>query len=310
MNKTRKRILSYIIFSFLCNILLAQNYFVSNLYNNLTFTNPSYILFFDYTVAQLNYRNQWPVSGLYSSYGVAYFHSADKLNSNIGAIINYDNQYKGTFTNIAAGLNYAYKLQTGRKSHFLFGLQGFYTRAATNYSNLTFENQNMTIPANESFYTPRINVGIGYNLNNEHFIGLSANNLFTNTGTNPATMLYNASYIGRIQAGNYYSNYNISPILSISTDLNYIQFQYGANVNYEGLMAGLLLNQTQLNINALTILLGISFENYDFVYTYDLNLSGAVTFNPKLAAHEVTFLSKFQYKGRSKRRGAIKCPDI
>lgn len=293
-----------------CSILLGQNYFVSNIYNNLTFSNPSYIHFFDYSIAQLNYRNQWPVSNLYTSYGVSYFHNAENLNSNFGAILNYDSQYKGTFTNAAIGLNYAYKLQTGRKSYFLFGLQGYYNFSNINYNNLTFENQVVGQPTGQSNRFPSVNVGIGYTLFEEHFIGISLNNLLSNSEYPESNLIYNASYVGKIKAKSYYSEYYFEPILHISTDLDYIQLQYGSNLSYEGLKAGVLLNQTQLNVNTLIILLGISFENYEFVYTYDLNLSGAVTINPKMAAHEVTFLSKFQYKGRSKRRGAIKCPDI
>ena len=122
--------------------------------------------------------------------------------------------------------------------------------------------------------------------------------------------MYNLNYVGSIQVKNYYSEIFYEPVINISSDLTKLQLYYGGNVNYSGFKAGLLINQTELNINALIILLGISFENYDIVYTYDLNLSGAVTLNPKMAAHEVTFLRKFQYKGRRKRRGAIKCPDI
>lgn len=310
MFKKQILLLFYLILFQSGHIILGQNYFVSNSYNNYMFSNPSYVHFFDYSIGQLNYRNQWPVSNLYTSYGVAYFHNAENLNSNFGAIINFDSQYKGTYSKLSGGINYSYKLQTSRKSHLLFGLQAFYNYASTNYSQLQFENQSLARTDIESAQYPTINVGLAYLIFDNHFIGASINNLLADKEFPENELQYKAGYIGRIKAKSYYSNLYFEPLLHFSTNLDYIQLQYGTNINYNGLKGGLALNQSNLNVNTLIILLGISFENYEFVYTYDLNLSGAVLINPKMAAHEVTFLKKFQYKGRRKRRGAIKCPDI
>ncbi len=293
-----------------CYILHSQNYFVSNINNNLSFTNPSYVLFNEYALIQLNYRNQWPISNMYTSYGSAYFHHADRLNSNFGAILNYDNTYKGTFTNVGLGLNYAYKLQVGRRSHLLFGLQGFYRLSSNNYSNLTFENPTAFQPVNENQWGPAIHSGLGLLLPEKHFIGISVNNIVNSSTEFGSSRLYGLNYVGRVKIRGYYNEFSFEPLGSISSDLSYVQFQYGANIDYAGLKGGLLINQVNTQFTALIILLGISFENYEFVYTYDLNLSGAPTLNPKMAAHEVTFLRKFQYKGRRNKRGAIKCPDI
>jgi type IX secretion system PorP/SprF family membrane protein len=310
MFKKRKHILTVFVFLYFSSIILGQNYFVSNLYNNIVFSNPAYVHFHEFSFLQLNYRNQWPVSNLYSSYGVSYFHYAEDLNSNFGAILNYDNQYKGTFTKASLGLNYAYKLRIGQKSHFLFGLQGFYNLENVNYSNLTFENQTAIIPENSKKHYPTFNSGIGLLLRKEHFIGLAVNNINSPSGSTNSDLRLNLTYIGKIKSQGYYSNTFFEPLINISSNFDYIHFQYGGNINYEGYKAGLLIDQTGGNVNTLIILLGISFENYEFVYTYDINLSGAISINPKMAAHEVTFLRKIQYKEKSKHRGAIKCPNI
>jgi type IX secretion system PorP/SprF family membrane protein len=265
-------------------------------------------LYNEYSVAQFNYRNQWPISNLYTSYGASYFQDSPDLNSNFGAIVKYDNQYNGTFSQSSVGLNYAYKLQIARQTNFLFGLQAFYNYSSANYSNLTFENPTINLPSNESNSFPTINSGIGLLIHKEHFIGISANNLFNFANAN-SNLIINATYIGKYK-GNYYSDISYEPLINISSDLNYLQLKYGGNINFSPIKIGFLLSQNGINFNAFVILLGISFENYDIVYTYDLNLSEAVTINPKMAAHEVTFLYKFEYKGRSKHKGAIKCPDI
>jgi hypothetical protein len=67
-------------------------------------------------------------------------------------------------------------------------------------------------------------------------------------------------------------------------------------------------------MDALIVLLGTSFKNWSFFYTYDINLSGADSRFSKLAAHEVTFLYQLEYKRNSNKKSskkrAIKCPKI
>ncbi len=290
--------------------LLAQNYFVSNLYHNLVFSNPAYALYTDFSTLQLNYRNQWPSSTQYTSYGAAGFYVAENLNSSFGAIVNYDNEYQGTFTRTAFGGNYAYKMQTGHRSHLLFGLQAFYNLAASNYSGLTFENPAAPVPANQQSSYTSISSGIGILLNEEHFLGASVINLLPTAANLSEDLQIQLSYRGIIRPRGYYNELHYEPLVNISSNLIETEALYGMSVVYSGLKGGLIIRQNMFRVNALIILLGISFENYQFVYTNDINLSGVVSVNPKMAAHEVTFLTKIKYKARSKRKGAIKCPDI
>lgn len=293
-------------------IILGQNLFVSNLYNNLVFSNPSFAAFNEYSLIQLNYRNQWPVDGIYNTYGASYFHAAEDLNSNFGAIINYDKQFKGVFNTLAIGGNYAYRLQTGRKSYLLFGIFGSYNLQNLNYSNLSFENPAISIPENQTINYPVINSGISYILNKNHLFGASVVNIYPFVENPLINRGINFSYIGHIEPRSYGRSLItfVEPVANILISNYKLEFLYGANLGFQNLKGGILINQTGISINTVVFLLGISFENYEFIYTYDLNLSTSVTINPKMAAHEVTFLRKFQYKGRRKRRGAIKCPDI
>lgn len=290
--------------------LLAQNYFVSNLYHNLVFSNPAYALYTDFSTVHLNYRNQWPSSTQYTSYGAAGFYVAENLNSSFGAIVNYDNEYQGTFTRTAIGGNYAYKMQTGHRSHLLFGLQAYYNLASANYSRLVFENPAAPVPANQQSSYTSISSGIGLLVNEEHFIGFSVLNLLPTATNLSEEICLQVSYRGLIQPRGYYNDLQYEPLVNISSNLIETEAYYGMSVVYSGLKGGLILRQNMFRLNTLIILLGISFENYDIVYTNDINLSGVVSVNPKMAAHEVTFLAKFKYKARSKRKGAIKCPDI
>lgn len=292
-------------------IILGQNYFVSNLYNNLVFSNPSFAVANDFSWIQLNYRNQWPVDGIFNTYGVAYFHDAEDLHSNFGAVFNYDRQLKGVYNTYALGANYAFQMQTGRRSYLLLGLSGSYNFQYLNYSNVNFA-PSAPVPENQARNYPLINSGISFLYNETHLIGVSVVNIYPFV-TNPLVdRTIHISYIGNIEPRRptRSSISYIQPVANIRWSNYKFEFLYGGNVGIHNFKAGLLLNQTMRSINSAAILLGISFKNYEFIYSYDINLSTSVSINPKMVAHEVTFLNKFQYNGRRKRRGAIKCPDI
>lgn len=291
--------------------LNAQNLFVSNLYNNLVFETPSIAGINDYSILQFNYRNQWPIDGIYNTYSASYFHSLDHLNSNVGIILNHDRQYKGFLTNSSVGVNYVYKLHTGYRRFLYMGISGHYFLQRLNTGALTFENNTVGFQENRINTYPYINTGLTYSLYNIHFFSFSVSNVVPLTNHPLAGRVFSLSYLAHIKSHSHYGlpSY-FEPIIAVNKAEDYLEFKYGGNLGFYNVKGGLLISQTGIKLNTTSFLLGIMFENIEFIYTYDLNLSGAVSINPKMAAHEVTFLSKFQYKRRRTRRGAIKCPKI
>lgn len=311
MLKLRRTTLVLLLFLCITKSVFSQHIFVSNLYNNLVFSNPSLAGINKFSLLQLNYRNQWPIDGIYNTYVVSYFHSMEKLNSNIGAVFNYDRQYKGFLTNTSLGINYTYKLQVGRRNYLYFGLAGHYYLQRLNYNALTFEDGTTVMAENRSESYPMINTGFTLSLNEEHYIGISATNVVPLADPLFVKQMITLSYLAHIEGARYYSLPSFyEPIAAINLTKEFIEFKYGCNLGFYNVKTGILFSQTGLSINSINLLLGIIYDKYEFIYVYDLNLSGAVTINPKIAAHEVTFLMKFQYKGRRTRKGAIKCPDI
>ncbi len=62
-------------------------------------------------------------------------------------------------------------------------------------------------------------------------------------------------------------------------------------------MLGAWLRQNlNFNFDALIISAGISWEKYNISYNYDVNLKKLSFLSTKMAAHEVTFLYRFEYK--------------
>jgi type IX secretion system PorP/SprF family membrane protein len=311
MLKPRRSILFLLFYFCATGEIFSQHIFVSNLYNNYVFTNPSLAGINDFSLLQLNYRNQWPVDGIYNTYGAAYFHSLEDYNSNIGATLNHDRQYHGFLTNTSIGLNYTYKLRLSRRNYLYFGLNGNYSFQQLNYNALTFENPAINIPENRSNFYPTVNSGLTLSLLETHYLGISAVNLIPIYEHPLAQRMYCVSYMAHIEAKSYNSlpSY-IEPVAAVYLSEGFVEYKLGFNLGFYNIMGGLLVSNTGININSLNLLLGTSFDNYEFIYAYDLNLSGVVTINPKIAAHEVTFLVKFKYKRRRTKKRAIKCPDI
>jgi len=285
--------------------------FKTDVSNNIVFINPSTIVYNDYSILQLNYSNHLPMNGLYSTYGVSYFHNLADLNSSIGISVIHDRQFKGSLTNTVVNAYYSYKTEIGFENALLFGLSGGYNFIKKDYSNLTFENNSFGIPVNSSKKYPDINTGLSFVINKIHILGLSVSNLMSKYKDNPFSKTVNLSYYSQIENYNYHSLISyIEPVINISVNSATNQILYGCNIGFSDFKTGILLNQSNFSVNSSTILLGISFENYDLIYTYNINLSGVVSINPKLAAHEVTFINKIQYKKRRSKHKAIKCPKI
>jgi type IX secretion system PorP/SprF family membrane protein len=293
-------------------ITFCQNYFVSNLYNNIVFSNPSVASFSNYSLLQLNYRNQWPVADMYTTYGISFFHNAKSLSSNFGLILNQDRQFNSVFTSSSIGANYSYHLKTGYRSKLLFGINGNYVFENINYNLLSFEPDiPPPMPDNESHKSVIINSGLSFVFGEQHLIGFSAVNILGQASYTIFSPEYSLCYIGNIKKQRWGKFPLILEPIGVFTYKNdYIDMSYGCNFGFSPFKIGLLFSQSNLKINTTTFLLGILHKNYEFIYTYDLNLSGALSVNPKMAAHEVTFLSKLQYKVKRKKHGAIKCPKL
>lgn len=311
MLKHHKILLILIIYFVSSEWNFAQNLFPSNQYNNLIFENPAVAGINDFTLFQFNYRNHWPVDNIYNTYGASVFHSLNNLNSNLGLILNHDRQYRGYLTNTSIGFNYAYRFKIAYRNYLSMGMSGSYSFQNLNYNQLTFENPGTVLPGNETNQYPILNAGAVLTLQKTHHIGAAIINIYPFTEQPVSARKLNVFYFSHYELKSYSAVPGFyEPIFAIDLTQDMLQFKYGVNLGIYNFKAGALVSQTGIHINTATFLLGILFENYEFIYCYDLNLSTSVSVNPKMAAHEVTFLNKIQYKGRSKRKGAIKCPKI
>lgn len=300
----RLKYLLFIIFS--QTILPYQSFSQGNHYShfndNAFFSMPSTVWYHENSFIHLNYQNKWPGTNSFEKYGVAYFMPIDKLDSHIGVYAKQDNQNNGVFSRTNIGINYSYKVKMTRRLSIAGALQGNYAYSKVAISDLTFQNQETY--ADKGTNIIYFNAGATAILNDMHFLSISVENIMQDFDEYNFNFAYQGKYeIDKSDA------FILAPWALISVNKHYQVLHYGSTMQYQNLIVGLgLMQHPNFDMLNTTILLGINYENMRFVYSYDIHLSGEPLAKPNMAAHEVTFLKEFMYKGRTRKRRAINCP--
>jgi type IX secretion system PorP/SprF family membrane protein len=296
--------------------VFCQDVHYSNLHENLYKLNPSRITNTEKLSLYLTYRNQWPGTNDFISFDGGVFYSSDRLKSTAGIHVLNDNQGKGIINTTTISLLYGYKTKIGRQFDFSAGLNGNYNIYTANFSELQYENMGSpVIPSNESLNFFDFSAGIEFGIYEHTWIGLSVSHI-SNIASSSHLLLnrkFNFSYTGIYILSSSFGQQKVyaEPLVSASVQSNYNELLYGGRLFYEIIYGGIYLRQNiQFQMDALILLLGTTYKNWSFFYTYDINLSGADSRFTKLAAHEVTFLYNLEYKRKSNKKGAIKCPKI
>jgi type IX secretion system PorP/SprF family membrane protein len=314
-----QRIKSFILIVLLTSSWLGifgQNYHFSNLHENLYICNPAYITKTNKIAFLLTYRNQWPGNSDFVTYNGSFFISSDALHSTAGILIMRDVQGAGVITSDYFSLLYGFKTKISRNWQFSGGLQAAYTIYSTNFSGQHFENgQNPGITLDERSTSFDFSTGIDFSYRENASYGFSVSKLgsFLPDQNLHQNLQFNLSYEGSYLLKKRNSNQPviIEPLFYTAVQKNYNEIMYGARMDYTSIIGGLYARQnSKFQFDAIIILLGTRFGKMAIYYCYDINLSGAESHFTKFAAHEVTFLYDMEYKRKSSKRGAIKCPKI
>ena len=291
----------------------GQDAHYSNNYENLFKLNPSAIGTIKDMSLILTYRNQWPGAGNFVTYDAAFLTNFPRTKSFAGAYVSQDVQGKGAITQTQAAVLYTYKTRIGRRIEISAGLSGSYNLSRININQLSFENPSDVPPllsTKEQFLD--FSSGFQINIYEQTSMGLAASHILNTAGNNKALKItadYHGNYL--IWGSRDYQYLSLDPLLLINRQKEYSEIMIGTRFDYTGILGGLYIRQNfHLKPEDLTLLLGTNYKNFQIIYTYDINLSGAASNFSNLAAHEVTFLYKFEYNNKIRRKGAIKCPDI
>lgn len=288
----------------------------SDIHENQFKYNPSVITHIENMAFQLTYRNQWPGNSDFVTYDGAFIVSSEQIKSSFGIYLLRDTQGGGIINNTGVSLIYGYNTRIAHDLSFSAGLEATCSIYSTHFSGLTFENNLIPqLPLDQSIYFFNFASGFEISYRDRQRYGLAVRNLGALQSSQHTTseLTVDASYMGRFTLSGGYNPYDtyLVTLVNVSASRNNNELLYGGRIKYSVVYGGIYARQNiRFEFDALILLLGTQLGNVSIFYTYDLNLSGASARFSNLASHEVTFLYDMQYKRKSKKKGAIKCPKI
>jgi type IX secretion system PorP/SprF family membrane protein len=216
---------------------------------------------------------------------------------------------------VSAGIGAAYVFKTFNADELVFR-SDILNDLGYSYGPVTFDNYRKSYPD--------FSVGLIARNNNNLSFGISVGHL-----TRPQSTLsdiddfrlplkYTAFVGGRLPVNS--SNLSVEPAVFYSMQQQNNELIWGTQfIIAKSFMAGGWIRQNmQFNMEDLIISAGIYYGKYNISYHYDVNLKKINFLSTKMAAHEVTFLYRFEYKeeqkgqrisGQKGRRGKkIDCP--
>jgi len=315
-------------FLLICNAF-AQDFHFSQFMQNMVYVNPAYAALPTSGEAGLTYRNQWPgIPATFVTYGAALVMPVKMLNGGVGVHFINDMQGSGVIIRTIASLQYGYRISLNAEWSICTGLGASYVLKKFNAAELVFRSDilndlgygtgTVTFDNYNRTYAD-FNAGIIATNNNNLSFGFSASHLtrphdtFSNQVGSRMPIKYTGFVSGRLDA----NGVAVEPAVYYSQQQNNNELVWGSQfVIGSTFMAGGFLRQNlRFNPDALIIVAGISWENYNIAYSYDVNLKKMRFLSTKMAAHEVTFLYRFEYKQeniktgqRHKQSKKVECP--
>jgi len=309
-------------------VMYGQDYHFSGFMQNMVYVNPGYSALPASAEAGLTYRNQWPgIPATFVTYGAALVVPVKPLNSGIGVSILNDIQGSGVISRASASLTYGYRIELDRNWQIGAGLSASWVMKQFNADELVFRSDllndlgysygNVTFD-NYSRGYPDFSVGVIARRTDLFSFGVSASHLTqprdteSNLAESRLPLKYTAFASMILGANNRYKDFTIEPAIFYSAQKDNQEIIWGSmfSLSSKFLLGSFLRHNTNFNFDALIITAGISWEKYNISYSYDVNLKKLSFLSTKMAAHEVTFLYRFEYKDehKVKRFRKSECP--
>jgi type IX secretion system PorP/SprF family membrane protein len=321
-----KRTLGFILGFSVCWGSYGQDYHFSGFMQNLVYVNPAYAALPSSAEFGLTYRNQWPgIPATFVTYGAALVVPFKSINSGLGVCVVNDMQGSGVINSTSAGLLYGYRLKFGNNWQVGAGISASYVMKHFSADELVFRSDLLNdlgysygnvVYDNYSKNYPDFSVGLIANNNNLSF-GISMAHVtrpeasLSNLIENRLPVKYTAFISGKL-SGEGKRLVTPEPAVFYSYQHNNQEIIWGSAflIGSNFMIGGWLRQNIKMSFEAFIISAGISWEKYNISYNYDVNLKKIDFLSTKMAAHEVTFLYRFEYKekyksGRGKKNS---CP--
>lgn len=265
-----------------------------------------------------HYRNQWPgLPGRFVSYGASYDVFIPKINSGIGVIFSSDEAGTGALGSSSFAFQYSYEVPINDKLSFRPGLQlGWSSRGLLNWQDLVFGDQinrgvtdggaSASLEGLANFQLVRnfFDVAAGGVLYGKKFwLGVSSRHLntpsesLTDATTAPVPIWFSTHGGLRIpiEGGPTGIDQDVLIAAGYRTQGQFDQMDFGISIDSPFLTYGVSYRQILMkqapdgapNHDAVSLLLGLTEENFRIGYSYDITVS-TLGWGITDGAHELT----------------------
>lgn len=308
--------------------LMAQDAHFSQFYANPLYLNPAFAGASRCPRVNLNYRNQYPIMGVYQTYSASYDQYVEGMRGGIGGIIMQDEAGDGTLSTTEASMIYSYHLQMSRKFTLLAGFQGTYRQTSLDWQSLTFPDQidpfrgfvretAEVAPDNNNVGVFDVSAGlIGYT--ERFYIGFAAHHLtqpdvsFFVEDRLPTKFTAHTGLtipLGSQRLHGENRSYLI-PNIVYQVQGPFDQLTMSTSFTRSSISGGLGFRSSSVNPDAVVVLLGYSPTDgpLSVGYSYDITISSVA--NSLGGAHEISLSYQFPCRKRKRKTEAITCPQF
>lgn len=289
-----------------------------------------------------HYRNQWPgLPGRFVSYGASYDVFIPKISSGIGVIFSSDEAGTGALGSSSFAFQYSYEVPLGEKLSFRPGLQlGWSSRGLLNWQDLVFGDQinrgvtdggatsSLEGLANFQLVKNYFDVGAGGVVYGKRFwLGMSGRHLnmpsesLTDATTAPVPIWFSAHGGVRIPTfkGPGRADQDLLIAAGYRSQGGFDQMDFGVSFDSPFLTYGISYRQILMkqapdgapNHDAISLLLGLTEENFRVGYSYDITVS-SLGWGITDGAHELTlsYVWKTPSHLRSRPHRVLPCAEF
>ena len=306
-------------------LLRAQDFHFSQFMQNMLYVNPAYAALPASGELGLVYRNQWPgIPATFITYGASAVLPVTGIRSGIGVNVMNDIQGSGVITRTAATFQYAYLLDVGRSWQVSGGISGSYVfkrfdgnellfrsdilnDLGYSYPTVTYDSYNRNYPDFSAGIIARNKENLSFGFSVSH-LTRPAESLSTQVSERLPmryTAFVSGHFAGDPRSGG--SDIALEPALYFSQQQQNQEMIWGTQVllGQNFMVGGWMRHKLPFRAESFIAMAGISWGHYNITYSYDVNLKKMRFLSTKMAAHEVTFLYRFEY---NERKSKAVCP--
>lgn len=296
----------------------AQDPQLTQFYAAATHLNPAFAGGTLENRVSFHYRNQWPgMPGRFVSYGASYDVFIPKINSGIGVVFSSDEAGTGALGSSSFGFQYSYEVPLGERLSFRPGLQlGWSSRGLLNWNDLVFGDQinrgtagsgaTGSLEGLQNFQLVRNYFDVaagGVIYSKRMWLGMSSRHLnspsesLTDATTAPVPIWFSAHGGVRIpvDGGPTGADQDLLFVASYRSQGTFDQMDFGFSMDSPFLTYGISYRQILMksapdgapNHDAISLLLGLTEENFRVGYSYDITVS-TLGWGITDGAHEIT----------------------